>query len=299
MQLADSTAHRALSYVSTVQRHGYLMSVTEFEAYMNGPGRRPGIPGKGERTVVTTNIERAIANWAERGLQPLLEGVTRALELEHRQIPATPGMPGERVVDWLLRLGWLSDGGGKVRITALGEAILAHLEAESFEQEVPFDVVLDKGDELASGRVIEEISQLGPCAVVDPYFSIDSLLQVVQSTEVDRILTGTFDEKKLAGLDSAVPRVEVERTFEVRKSDAFHDRFVIPDAGPIWMLGTSFTGLGKRLSVMIQVKDDVAARAIRTAFEEAWKGAGPVGQPPALAEASPEPQLAETNGTGE
>lgn len=182
-----------------------------------------------------------------------------------------------------------------MRITPLGDAILAHLEAESFEHEVPFDVVLDKGDELASGRVIEEISQLGPCAVVDPYFSIDSLLQVVQSTEVARILTGTVDEKKLAGLNSAVPRVEVERTFEVRKSDAFHDRFVIPDAGPIWMLGTSFTGLGKRLSVMVQVRDDAAARAIRAAFEEAWKNADLVGQPTSLAEAKPDPQLYETN----
>jgi hypothetical protein len=265
---------------------------------MNGPGRWPGLPGKSERTVATTNIERAITNWAEHGLKPLVEGVTRALELEHHQIPATPGVPGERVIDWLVRLGWLGAENGRVQITALGEAILAHLEAESFEQEVPFDVVLDKGDELASGRVIEEISQLGPCAVVDPYFSIDSLLQVVQSTEVDRILTGTFDEKKLAGLDSAVPRVQVERTFEVRKSDAFHDRFVIPDAGPIWMLGTSFTGLGKRLSVMIQVRDDAAARAIRAAFEKAWEEAGSVGQPPTLAETQPEPQLAETSGAG-
>lgn len=296
VQLADATAHRALAYVSTVQRHGHLMGAAEFEAYMNGPGRRPGRPGRGERTVTTTNVERAIVNLAERGLQPLLQGVADVLELERHQVPATPGVPGERVTEWLARLGWLNASDGRVRITGLGEAILAHLEAESFEQEVPFDVVLDKGDELASGRVIEEISQLGPCAVVDPYFSIDSLLQVVHSTEVDRLLAGTFDPKKVAGLDATIPTLATERAFEVRKSDAFHDRFVIPDAGPVWMLGTSFTGLGKRLSVMVQVRDDAAAKAIRAAFEAAWDEAGIVGRPPFQIEAPPEPQRAGTNG---
>jgi hypothetical protein len=297
MQIADATAHRALAYVSTVQRHGHLMGIAEFEAYMKGPGRRPGIPGKGERTVVTSNVERAIVNLAERGLQPLLQGVADVLELERRQVPATPGVPGERVIDWLARLGCLAAGDGRVRITPLGEAILGNLEEESFEREVPFDVVLDKGDELASGRVIEAISELGPCAVVDPYFSMDSLLQVVHSTEVDRILTGTFDAKKLAGLDASIPRVETEHGFEVRKSDAFHDRFVIPEAGPVWMLGTSFTGLGKRLSVMVQVKDDAAARAIRAAFEEAWGEAQAVGRPPALSEPQAEDNGAEAAGT--
>jgi hypothetical protein len=162
---------------------------------------------------------------------------------------------------------------------------------------VPFDVVLDKDDELASGRVIEVISGLGPCAVVDPYFSIDSLLQIVQSTEVDRLLTGTSDPRKLAGLDATIPRIATERAFEVRKSDAFHDRFVIPEVGPIRMLGTSFTGLGKRLSVIVQIKDGAAARSIRASFEEAWGQAEQVGQRAALTEAPP--QLAEGNAPGE
>jgi hypothetical protein len=115
MQLADAIAQRALNYVATVQRHGHLMGIAEFEAYMRGPGRRPGQPGKGERTVVSTNVERAIVNLAERGLQPMLQGVANLLELEHHQIPATPGVPGERVIDWLSRLGWLEAGEGRVR----------------------------------------------------------------------------------------------------------------------------------------------------------------------------------------
>jgi hypothetical protein len=83
-----------------------------------------------------------------------------------------------------------------------------------------------------------------------------------------------------------MPAVESDRNLEIRKSDIFHDRFVIADSGSVWLLGTSFTGLGKRLSVMIEIKDSTVSQAIRSEFNSAWEAAEPVKSKAAEPEAS-------------
>jgi hypothetical protein len=151
--------------------------------------------------------------------------------------------------------------------------MLGHLEQASLEEEIPVGVVLDQGDELATARVIQQIADIGPCAVVDRYFSMDSLLPILYSTEVEAVLMGADSGGKLAGVETALRGLAVERPFEVRKSDVFHDRFVIPPHGPVWALGTSFSGLARRLSIMVRIDDERMSGAIRREFREAWEEA--------------------------
>jgi hypothetical protein len=118
-----------------------------------------------------------------------------------------------------------------VATTKLGRAVLAHLEQESLEDEIPVGIVLNQGDELAEARVISHIAGLGPCAVVDRYFSMGSLLQVAYSTEVEAVLVGSADKAKVAGLETNLPKLRLDRDFQIRKSEVFHDRFVFLRSG--------------------------------------------------------------------
>jgi len=262
--------------MAAAKAQGYTMTVGELEAYMQQPRRTPGVPATPERTVTTTNIDRAIQQYGQRALETIGKALTENLQPVQRRIPGKPGIPAESVSEWLGRLGWLAIELGRVHITDLGEAILSHLEQETLEEEVPVGVVLNQGDQLASARVMQQIAEVGPCAVVDPYFSMDSLLHVLQLTEVHSVLTGTGDQGKLAGLAVAMRSVSSNRPFEVRKSPAFHDRLVIPDDGALWLLGTSLTGFGKKLSLMVRLDDEQMGQALRDLFENTWHSAEPV-----------------------
>jgi len=156
------------------------------------------------------------------------------------------------------------------------QTLLAHLDEESFEADIPVALVLDQDDPLATARVIGRIGELGPCALVDPYFTFERLPDLIRATQVERVLTSSRDPKKLEVLRLALGGFEPGASPGIRTSDVFHDRFVIPDAGPIWLLGTSLTGLGKRLALMVEVEDETVSSAIRTRFEEEWSQAAPV-----------------------
>jgi hypothetical protein len=259
MELADFTGHRALLYVATVTRHGHPLTVEEFNAFVDLPLRMRRFPGAGATS--------ALAAWL----------ATR---------------PTESILDWLTRLGWLAQAGGNlVTITPLGSAVLAGLEeAGQQRDETPTEILLAPDDELSYARVIGLIAQMGRAALVDPFFSIDSLLHIVQRTQVDRILIKPGDART-AALGTAVATLRVERPLEVRASDTFHDRFVIPGEGPVRFIGTSLNGVGKRLAVTGQVSTEVASAGIRQAFEEAWANATVVAS--AAPEVEPEEAIAE------
>ena len=129
---------------------------------------------------------------------------------------------------------------------------------------------------MAEGRVISHIATLGACAIVDRYFSIESLLHVAHSTDAEAVLVGSQDKSKLAGLETTLPKLRLDRRFEIRKTDVFHDRFVIPSSGPVWLLGTSLSGLGRRLSIMVELTDEALSGAVRDEFQLAWDAADPV-----------------------
>ena len=277
MDLTNDTGHLGLAYVAAVRRQGGAVTVMEFEAYMARPGPRPAVPERRERQTspgVAAFLEQISGpgGLASTFLRSILAGV------ETPEVVVAEARPAETVNEWLTRLGWLRIVDGRILITQLGEAVLAHLEQTDVEVEIPVALTLRRDDELARARVFAKIAELGPAALVDPYFSMEGLLQVVQSTRVDRVLTSGKSASKVAGLEVALAGLSDERTVEVRKSDAFHDRLVLSDQGPVWMLGTSLTGVGKHLSIMVEIGDGASRGALRSAFDEAWQAAELVGQ---------------------
>lgn len=252
MEIANDRAHRCLKYVAQVEDQGYSLRVDDFVAYARGPSRRRRIPSFD----AISQMQRALAY----------------------------ARPDEDYLEYLYRVGWVAIVGpgdsinddDVVAMTDLGRAVLSALDAGSVDQELAAAVVLDQGDPVGRARVIGEIARHGDCALVDRFFGIQDFLDIVQRTEVTRVLTGTGGKDKLPSLQQALSDVSVDRKFEVRLSNAFHDRYVVPQSGPVLALGTSLGGVSKRVSTLITIQDDAGGSAVRLAFEEEWKRAEPL-----------------------
>lgn len=245
MDIADARAHRCLKYLDAVSKRGYQLTFDEFQRYANRPVRGRSFPS----------------------INPM-----ESLNLSR-----------ETVAGYFYRLGWVDIpgpdeheflGDDPVILTDLGRVVLAALDDESLDSEIDAAIVLDQDDPIAHARVIGEIAALGEAAVVDPFFNVQELIDVVQRTQVTRILTGTNDKNgRLAALKQALIDNTFSRDVEIRVSNDFHDRFAIPKSGPVRMLGTSLNGVGKRLSVLIEMQEGTASDSIRGAFERTWKSA--------------------------
>lgn len=297
-------------YAAAVQRQGGAVSVEQLEEYIARPERKEGTPTraipKPRRAPASPLQELLGKNFADQlrkaGLtaadmqkaQPPLSRIARdalknisgASGVLGSRRTADPddytivqGAPDETTTEWLCRLGWLERRqDDTLRVTPTGRAVLGHLEHAGIEDDTPVAVVLDPGDELVMARVMGEIAVLGEGALVDAYFSVDHLPMLVGSTKIDRVLTGTHDSDKLARLEVGLEVLNAPRRFEVRKSAEIHDRYVIPDDGPVWSIGTSLTGVGSRFSLMVRLDDQSTfVHAIRNHFETMWADADVVG----------------------
>lgn len=232
-----SEAHRALAYISAARRYGVDVTAHDVDLFLR---HRPRMP------------------FAPPGLEVFV---------------------GQQdVLSWLLKVGWIVHAeDGCVRLTQLGEAMLNHAEAKEQDAEEFEAVALDPDDHIAYARAVERIAGVGPAMLVDAYFHSEELLRVLQHTEVDRLLTsgrgkGKDGEARLSGLSTALDQLSVEPPFEVRRNDDIHDRFVIPDSGPVLALGTSMGGIGRRFSVMVTLKPPTADQ-VREAMGAAWADA--------------------------
>lgn len=258
MEIADARAHLALQYVATVSDNGHILTVQEFTAFVNSPERLSEGPTQGWMSQVLTMQQLFASTLGTR--------------------------TSESWLSYMKRLSWLQIANGNVTITSLGRAVLRSLERQAIDDDVPVAVVLH--DELSYARVIGMIANAGPAALIEPYFSLDQLLAVVQQTEVDRVLTHPdkpSGKGRIAALAQGLAAINSTRTFEIRCSDAFHDRFLIPSGGPIRSIGSSLNHVGRRFSVAVEVADGQVAQAIRKVFEDTWAVATLV-QAPALAQ---------------
>lgn len=185
----------------------------------------------------------------------------------------------ESVLEWLVRLGWLHhEDGDVVGITELGKAVLRELEAKEREIDAPVEVVLDPEDPLSYAQLIGRVASHGKALLADPYFRLDQLLHILHRTSVTRILTsakGKDGESNRAALATAMATIPVDRDFEIRFNDDFHDRYVIPGQGSVDLIGTSLSGVGKKFSVVCAIQPPVADQ-IRKTYEELWANAKPL-----------------------
>lgn len=248
MDLTNETAHRALAFVAAVVDQGYYPALSELELYSENPVPRGG-------TVRFPGLLKFVETYQQ----------------------AMGGQPPEKAHQWLLRIEWLREGPEEARvdITPLGRAVLRALNRQEVESDVALQVTLEPSDSLAYAKVIGRIAQQGQALLVDPYFKMEHILHIIQQTDVDRILVGEqLPKNERAQLAAAVDSLDIDRPFEIRMAsrNEMHDRFVIPESGPVETMGTSLTGVGKKLTVMQSINPPTAD-GIRDSFLKIWVNA--------------------------
>lgn len=241
MRITTESVHRSLAYVAAVSGQGYQLSVEEFNSYAEATQSAGHYGG----------LFSVMASLGHPGL---------------RERPPT----NPQTVRWLVE-----DPPGYVSLTPLGRAVLRAMDQQEVE-DTPLDVVLDTEDRFAYAQIIHRIAQYEEPMLVDPYFKLDYLLHVVQQTSTARILIGP--KADVAGLSAALSNLPPDRKLEIRLSDEFHDRYVIPPGGSIDMLGTSLSGVGKKPTAFVRVNPPVADE-IRRTHEELWMRAQPLEVP--------------------
>jgi hypothetical protein len=234
-----------LTYVALVRRQGYRLTDKELETFIRQPDRIGA-------TVEFPGLSTAF---------DLLGG----LKLK--------SIPGETVAKWLVRLNWLAIDGDRVALTELGSAVLRGADEQEIETELPLRIVLDPDDPMSYAKLIGRIADVGDALLVDPFFGLDQLLVILQSTSVTRVLVGP--KTKTGTLAAALGSMTLPRSFAIRVSGEVHDRFIIPKDGPVDALGTSLNGVGRKFTVMATL-DPPVADTIRSKHEELWQAAKPV-----------------------
>lgn len=237
MKITDDVGHKLLAYIHAAESQGYALTTAELDRYADRPSR-------------TRNV------FAE---------LTRGM---------VAGITTESGGGYLTRLGWAVEKDGKVHLTALGSAMLRHLEAteRAAAAQPSVAVVLEQGNEFAFASVVAKIAEIGECTFVDPYFGAGEVEVVFRTTSVTRVITGGKPANRVRTLAAAVAALRAGgvETPEIRVSDDFHDRYIVPASGPVWLLGTSLNGVGNRLSTMVELPEAPAGAAVRQAVAKAW-----------------------------
>lgn len=242
MEIADSADHRALRYVAAVTDEGYQLTRKELQEYLKTPPRVGGIMQQ------YAGLQASISLMVGLGGRP------------------------ESQIDRLARVRWMEINQDVVEISDLGRAVLRALDKDELRGEPPAEVILDPKDPFSYARVIGRIARHGNALIADPYFRLDQLLDIVQRTEVTRVLTSTkISKAERAALATAVQSLNLPRSFEIRVADGkeMHDRYFIPAKGPVEFLGTSLNQVGQKFTVVAPI-DDPAATVIRKSFEDLW-----------------------------
>jgi hypothetical protein len=242
VKILTDEQHRALAFIEGCNRSGYSPTRVEVDAWL-----KERVPP----TSLTEALVSTTASWRE------LFG--RGDTAEH-----------------MLKLGWLSDS-PRLRLTDLGRALLGAADrAEPGEGEASI-VVLDSEDPFAYARLIGHLAKAKQGLLVDPYFRIDQLMTVLNSTSIMRILVSKQHAKSKedrAALAVALDSPSLPRTIEVRATNdpALHDRLIVGEDGEVWTLGASLNSLATTSTVIVPVPPAGAA-ALRQQVGALWDGA--------------------------
>ena len=243
VDLIDGDGRRALAYLAALERSGHYPTLPLLEAYVAKPYRSTTSP---------FGIQAS-------ALVQVFRGVDEAL------------------VNYLLRLDWVTFSPDGVKLTSLGRAIHTAAEREERSDGESTDVVLDRDDPVVLAKLFRELSEVGVALLIDPYFRIDHLMSVLQATEVNRILTSKKVSK--SGIDALAIALGTlgpdARKVEVRVADkTLHDRHVVGVDGTVLLLGASLNGVGSVTSVVVKMAD--SAEVIAANCELMWDSADPL-----------------------
>lgn len=115
---------------------------------------------------------------------------------------------------------------------------------------------------------MHRIGEIGPAMLVDPYFRVHDLPNMLEATEVDHILNGERTKPTdlgslRIGLDSLG---DTARNIEIRVADrTLHDRHVVADIGTVLFIGTSSTASAPPPPSLANSKTEPPTSRTRTA----------------------------------
>lgn len=246
LQVASSVAHRLLAYLAALSNQGVAPTVEELDGYAE----------EDEPTLAP--------EWFldDRGGEP----------------------PEAWTWPWAYYLqarGWATVDEGPpeeetVHITKLGRSLLQHLEEEGRAGQVQAVEVLAKGP-LSYGRVIGRIAEHDRPMLVDAYFDVNSVAEILLHTSVSRILLTEKPAKRgkarVAAVIAAIARFDLnDRPLEIRSCEELHDRFVVPADGSIEAIGTSLNSAHRHLTTYVTI-EGAEASVLRDHLEGLWASA--------------------------
>lgn len=299
MQIITLEQHQVLAFVHACNRHGYAPTAEEIVNWLTSPAPLEAQYEKRKRQALSSLAfggdasKRIMQNLSFPAFDALTQAAMKSIDMDAlaqfaRQISGdalthetVEVSPGETPVDHLVRIGWLTEiprgeSFSGLRVSDLGRALLADAEEGDAADEDDQVVVLGADDPLAYPTLIGQLSESGSGLLVDPYLQVDQLHHVVGRTEVDRILVSGKSHWKGDRTKMAIYLESVkERSVEVRSSINLHDRYLVPDAGPLLMLGASLNGVGRNTTVLT-VLPDAAAEAIKRECQRLWEDSEPV-----------------------
>ncbi len=252
MELVDENVHRALLYVATLNREGYLPTTGQVEAFATSAGPRPA---------AYTSTMAELANTARQVAQGGRHLVREA----------------EPVTEYLHRVGWIATGHGGLRLTDCGEALLRGLGRSEAEDSEAVEVTLEPKDPLVYVQLTRLVGAAGSALLVDAYFKPDYVPWLVKATQVARLLVGAKHPqapRDLQSLGLALGGLGKGRDLEVRatKDPRLHDRCLISPTGRVSVMGTSVNGVGQSLTAVVPLSEE-AARVYRKLYEDLWREA--------------------------
>ncbi|MFF6790357.1 hypothetical protein ACFY9C_14880 [Streptomyces filamentosus] len=188
------------------------------------------------------------------------------------------------VAAYLKGVGWVLEDSGVAKLTPAGRTVLVACgeAADELAAEDPevADVALDPQDPLVYVQLTRRLQKAGAGLLVDAYFKADSLVWLIESTNLRRVLISSRqprserDRQTIAVALATVPNgsdVEVRHTAD----PSLHDRCVIGEKGDVQLLGSSVNGVGKHLTAVITPSSDIS-QVYRKKYEALWGDAAKV-----------------------
>jgi len=241
LALATAGALRLLKYVVDLSSAGYRPTTSEFDAYADQPD------------------------------QGMKFGAVLAAVLGSSWMR---GEPVETKRAYLSRLRWVTEEGGRLVATELGRALLRSQTQIGLGDRAV--LVLEPGNPFSYAELAARFAESGEALLVEPYLGVQHLMDIASYTEVTRVLIGDQSQHR-KGLRAAGEKLELNRSLEIRVSSELHDRYFVPKVGLVDMLGTSMSGVGKKLTVLAPL-DEAASNVIRKLVEGMWKRATPLAE---------------------
>lgn len=170
MEIVGESGHRLLTYVEAVRRQGHILLKTEFEAYAAG--------------------------WQPKVAKPIGWSALRLLsEMDEVTADSAPGKSRvvESMLDFMVRVRWMTLRAGEVDITPLGRAVLRESNTPLPESDTgsTVEVVNDPNDPFAYAQLMSKITSLDSCMVIDPYLDVDQVLTLANFNTVTRFGVAT------------------------------------------------------------------------------------------------------------